>query len=72
MGGKGYLLTVVKEFIVGMWELRKLKFYGKDARPGSQPDSSGWDRGGDGEFSNGRNGKCGKLSHSSDIVDACA
>ena len=29
--------------------------YGKDARPGPQSDSSGWDR--VGEFSNGRNGK---------------
>ena len=65
------MLTVVKEFIVDVWELRKLKLYGKDACPGPQSDSSGWDQGQDGEFSNGRNGKSGKLSHSSDVIDAC-
>ena len=65
-----YLLTVVREFIVGMWELRKLKLYGKDACPGSQSDSSGWNQGQDGEFSKGGNDKRGRLSHSSDIVDA--
>ena len=47
-----------------MWELRKLNLYGKDACPGPQSDSSGWDWGQDDEFSNGRNGKRGKLSHS--------
>ena len=52
-----YLLIVVKEFIVDVWDLRKLKFYRKDACPGPQSDSSGRDRGQDGEFSNGRNGK---------------
>ena len=35
------------------------------------PDSLGWDRGQDGEFSNGRDGKSGALSHSSDVIDAC-
>ena len=54
-----------------MWELRKLKLYGKDVCSGPQSDSSGWDRGQDGEFSDGRNGKCGELSHSSDVIDAC-
>ena len=44
MGAKVYLLIVVNEFIVNVWELRKLKLYGKDARPGPQSDSSGWDR----------------------------
>ena len=65
MGTKGfsYLHTVVKEFIVNAWELRKLKLYGKDTCPGPQSDSSWWDRGQDGEF---RNGKRGELSHSSD------
>ena len=59
---------LLKEFIVDVWELRKLT---KDACPGPQSDSSGWDRGQDGEFSNGRNGKSGELSHSSDVIDAC-
>ena len=66
-----YLLTVVKKFIVDMWELRKLKLYGKDACPGPQFDSSGWDQGHDGKFSNGRNSKRGEISNSSDLVDAC-
>ena len=41
-----YLLNF-KEFIVEVWELRKL--YGKS-------DSMGWDQVQDGKFSNGRNG----------------
>ena len=40
-----YLLTVVKEFIVEVWELRK---YCKEACPGPQSDFSGWDWGQDG------------------------
>ena len=44
----------------------------KDACPGPQSDSSRWDWGQDGEFRNGKNGKWGELSHSSDVIDACA
>ena len=50
-----YLLTVVKEFIVDVWELKQLKSYGKDTCPGPQSDSSRWDRDLDGRFRNGRN-----------------
>ena len=48
-----YLLIVVKEFIFDVWDIRKLELYGKDACPGPQSDSTGWDRVQDGEFSNG-------------------
>ena len=47
-----YLLTVVT---VDVWELRKQKLYGKDACPGPQSDSSGWDWGQD--VSNGKRDK---------------
>ena len=36
-----------------------------------QPNSSGWDRGQDGKLWNGRNGRSGKLNHSSDVIGAC-
>ena len=36
-----YLLTVVRKFIVDVWELRDLILYGKDACPVPQSDSSG-------------------------------
>ena len=68
MLGSSDLLTAVKKFTVDMWELMKLKLYGKDACSGPV---TGWDWGQDGEFSISRNGKKGKLSHSSDVVDAC-
>ena len=51
-----YLLTVVNKFIVNVWEVRKLKLYGKDACPGSQSNSLGWDQGHDGDFNNGQRG----------------
>ena len=38
-----------------------------DACPGTQANSLGWDLGQDGEFWNGRNGRSGRLSHSSDV-----
>ena len=34
---------LLREFIVNLWELRKLKLNGKDACPDPQSDSSGWD-----------------------------
>ena len=37
---------------------------------GPQPNSSGWDLGQDGKLWNGRNGRSGKLSHSSDVIGA--
>ena len=58
----------VKEFLVDVWESRKLKLYGDNACPGLQPNSSGWDLGQDGKLRNGRNGRSGKLSHSSDEI----
>ena len=63
MGAKGFLnqLFAYCSVIVDVWELRKLNLYGKDACPGPQSDSSGWNRGHDGKFSNGRNGKRGEL-----------
>ena len=42
--------------------------HGKEVYPGPQSDSSRWDRGYDGEFRNGRNGKKSKFSH---VIDAC-
>ena len=39
------LLSIVKEFIVDVWESRKLRLYGENACPGPQPNSSGWDLG---------------------------
>ena len=60
-----------KEFIVDVWESRKLRLYGENAYPGPQPNSSGWDLGQDGKLWNGRNGRSGKLSHSSDVIGAC-
>ena len=65
------LLSIVKEFIVDVWESRKLRLYGENACPGPQPNSSGWDLGQDGKLWNGRNGRSGKLSHSSDVIGAC-
>ena len=59
------LLSIVKEFIVDVWESRK------HACPGPQPNSSGWDLGQDGKLWNGRNGRSGKLSHSYDMIGAC-
>ena len=32
---------IVKEFIVDVWESRKLRLYGENACPGPQPNSSG-------------------------------
>ena len=54
----------VKEFIVDVWESRKLRLYGENVCPGPQPNSLGWDLGQDGKLRNGRNGRSGKLSHS--------
>ena len=65
------LLSIVKEFIVDVWESRKLRLYGENACPGPQPNSSGWDLGQDGKLWNGRNGRSGKLSHSSDVIGVC-
>ena len=59
------------EFIVDVWESRKLRLYGENACPGPQPNSSGWDLGQDGKLWNGWNGRSGKLSHSSDVIGAC-
>ena len=64
------LLSIVKEFIADVWESRKLRLYGENACPGPQPNSSRWDLGQDGKL-NGRNGRSGKLSHSSDVIGAC-
>ena len=46
------LLSIVKEFIVDVWESR---LYGENACLGPQPNSSGWDLGQDGKLWNGRN-----------------
>ena len=49
----GSLLSVVEEFLVAVWESRKLKLYGDNACPGPQPNSFGWDLGRDGKLWNG-------------------
>ena len=54
-----------------MLETRKLKLYGDNACPGSQPNSPGWNFGRDCKLRNGRNGRSCKLSHSSDVIDTC-
>ena len=64
------LVYIVKEFIVDVWESRKLRLYGENACPGPQPNSSGWDLGQDGKLWNGRNSRSGKLSHSNDVIGA--
>ena len=66
MDNFGSLLSIAKDFLVDVWESRKLKLYGDNTCPGPQPNSSGWDFGKDGELWNGRNGRSGKLSHSSE------
>ena len=48
----GSLLSIVKEFLVDVWESRKLKLYDDNACPAPQSDSSGWDL--------GQDGKCGR------------
>ena len=53
-----------REFIAKVWEIRKLKLYGKDTCPGPQSDFLEWDQGQD-----GRNGRRG---HSIDVFDACS
>ena len=45
-----------------------LEIYNYYACPGPQPNSSGWDLGQDGKL---RNGRSGKLSHSSDVIGEC-
>ena len=57
-----YLLAAVKEFIVNVWEARKLKLYGDDTQPGLHAGSSGWDLGQDGKL---RSDMGGKLNHTS-------
>ena len=65
------LLSIVKEFIVDVWESRKLRLYGENICSDPQPNSSVWDLGQDGKLWNDRNGKSGKLSHSNDVIGAC-
>ena len=64
------LVYKVKEFLVDVWNSRKLS--DNIIWPGPQPNSWGWDLGQDGKWWNG--GMAGvvyKLSHSSDVVGAC-
>ena len=51
-----------------MWESRKLKIHGDNTCPDPRPNSLGWDLG---KLWNGRNGRSGKLSHSSDEIGVC-
>ena len=69
MGGAAHIhiIKTNKEFIVDVWESRKLRLYGESPKP----NSSGWDLGQDGKLWNGRNGRSGKLSHSNDVIGAC-
>ena len=73
-----YLLSVVNDFRVDLWEHRKLKFHGSNSCASPHSDSLGWDvdkgvsctlgngRNGGKNVVVGRNGGSGKLS-----VDAC-
>ena len=65
-----YLLSAVKEFIVELWELRKLKLYGSSSCPSPHSDSSGWDldKGGSCTLGNDKNGGSGKLNVSDCVV----
>ena len=59
------LLSLVKEYIIDVWEIRKHKLYDSDSGPGQQLHfrSSPWER--NGKFSkNGKFGQNGKLGHS--------
>ena len=59
------LLSLVKEYIVHIWEIRKHKLYDSDSGPGQQFHS--WSSSGErnGKFSqNGMFGQNGKLGHS--------
>ena len=51
------LLSIVKEFLVDVWESSKLRQYSDNTCLDPQPNSSRWDLGQDGELWNGRNGK---------------
>ena len=48
-----------------------LDYYGENACPGPQPNSSGWNLSQNGMLWNDRNGRSGKLSHSNDVIGAC-
>ena len=66
-----YLLSAVKQFIVELWELRKLKLYGSNSCLSPHSDSSGWDlgKGGSCMLGNGKNGGNGKLNVSNCVVN---
>ena len=58
------LLALVKEYIINLWEVRKVKLYGEPCSTQLQSQSSGGDLK-DGTVVEGqRNGKFGKFSHS--------
>ena len=59
------LLSLVKEYIIDVWEIRKHKLYDSDSGPGRQLHSRSSPGERNGKFSqNGKFGQNGKLGHS--------
>ena len=59
------LLSLVKEYIIDVWEIRKHKLYDSDSGPGQQLHSRASPGERNGKFSqNGKFGQNGKLGHS--------
>ena len=59
------LLSLVKEYIIDVWEIRKHKLYDSDSGPGQQLHSRSSPGERNGKFSqNGKFGQNGKLGHS--------
>ena len=59
------LLSLVKEYIIDVWEIRKHKLYDSDSGPGQQLHSLSLPGERNGKFSqNGKFGQNGKLGHS--------
>ena len=62
------MLALVKEYIIDVWEVRKVKLYGEPCSTQPQSQSSAWDPR-DGTVVGGqRRGKFGKLSHSGRVT----
>ena len=63
------LLSLVKEYIIDVWEIRKHKLYVSDSEPGQQLHSRSSPGERNGKFSqNGKFGQNGKLGYSSSNV----
>ena len=58
------MLVLVKEYIIDVWEIRKVKLYGEPCSTQSQSQSSAGDPRGGTVVGGQRRGKFGKFSHS--------